>query len=438
MKHVLAPLFIAGALVGIAVFVFAVIRPEKEYSLATASDTPEEKAKGLSVEERIRIAGEHSRNIKGLYMTADVASGEGPGPEHLRTQLIKIAEDTEINGLVIDVKEVCGPDYSEERLSALLKELHEKHIWAIARLTVFKDASQIETHPDWYLTRALAKPVQDQCFRKKYLREKNPGGKPGTTVFWRDDKGGYWMDPAHPVVYAYIVALGKKMIDLGFDELQFDYIRFPSDGDVAKASYPIWDGKTLKYVVLKRFFEYLNTNLKAYKPEIILSADMFGYAAVRHGDVGIGQRLDDIGVNFDYVSFMVYPSHYYSGFFMPANPGRKLPSVNLTLAESRGHPEIIVGRSIQFAKDFLEGRIATSTTSTSTQIVVGDTHPRSAAEQRPWLEDFFHDDDKAHGRPYGAQKVRLQIDAAEQAGASGWLLWNAANIYSVGALKKEE
>jgi len=421
--------------------VFYVVRLPKEIPreyAAGVSALP----KGKSVEELVAEAREKSSNIKGLYMTADVTNDQGAGATRLRNRIVGLAESTEINGIVIDVKEVCGPDYNEAALRKFLEELRQKNIWAIARIVVFKDASRIDTHPEWYLKRKFAKAAGNECARKNYLREKNPDGSKSDAFFWRDRRGGYWLDPASDGARNYILEFSKKTIDLGFDEIQYDYIRFPSDGDVEKAIYPVWDGKTLKYAVMKSFFEFLNKNLKAYKPQIILSADLFGYAAIRAGDVGIGQRLDDIGDNFDYISFMVYPSHYYSGLYLPADPTRNLPTVSLNLKQSRAHLDTIIYRSLLAARDFLDGRIGTTTAASSSAAVasyeiVQNPTPRSQARLRPWLEDFYHENDMAAGRPYGVQKVRMQIDAAQKAEDHGWLLWNAANVYTEGALKKE-
>lgn len=394
-------------------------------------------------EELVAEALEKSKEIKGLYMTAGVAGDPGAGATRLREHIIRLAETTEINGVVIDVKEVCGPDVNEERIRNLVTELRQKNLWTIARIVVFKDASQIYAHPEWYLHRATYKSVVDECAKKKYLRVKNPTGESSTAIFWQDNKGGYWLDPADKNVQEYIVDFSKRIIDLGFDELQFDYIRFPSDGDVAVARYPSWDGKTAKYNVMKSFFEFLHENLKSYKPDIILSADLFGYAAIRAGDVGIGQRLEDIGHTFDYVSFMVYPSHYYSGLYVPEDTLRALPAINFNRFQARMHPDVVVARSLAAARDFLDGKFlaaaasstvrdlsATSTLSTSESSI-------SRVRLRPWLEDFFHEDDKLSGRPYGAEKVRMQIDAAESVEPHGWLLWNASNVYTEEALKKE-
>lgn len=390
-----------------------------------------------TTEELIAEAMEKSSNIKGLYMTADVANDPGAGATRLRNYLIQLAEETEINGMVIDVKEVCGADFNEKMIKSLITELHQKNIWAIARVVIMKDASQVEMHPEWYLKRSAPKTVGDECSRKKHLRIKNPNGTDPKVILWRDKRGGYWLDPASDGTRRYVADFSKKMIDLGFDEIQFDYVRFPSDGDVEKIIYPAWDGKTPKYAVMKSFYEFLNKELKTYKPDIILSADLFGYAAVREGDVGIGQRLEDIGNSFDYISFMVYPSHYYSGFYLPADPAHNLPAVNYNINQARLHPDVIIGRSMQFARDFLDGKHTATTSSATTTAGALPVVPVSKARLRPWLEDFYHDADKAAKRPYGAEKVRLQIDAAESTDNHGWLLWNAANIYTEEALKKE-
>lgn len=448
MRYALITFLIASTLLG-AVLFWDAFRPRQEFLAGEYAAKAGLLSRQKSVEELIREAQEKSSRVKGLYMTADVANDQGAGGTRLRKKILDLVDSTEINGVVIDVKEVCGPDYSPEYLKKLLDELHQKNIWAIARIVVFKDASQIEARPEWYLTRASPGPVVDECFRKKYLRAKNPLGAVPTgrqakpnVIFWQDRRGGYWLDPAHPGAREYILGFAKKMIDIGFDELQFDYIRFPSDGDVEKAVYPVWDGKTPKYLVMKDFFEFLHKNLKAYKPDIILSADLFGYAAIRAGDVGIGQRLDDMGDNFDYLSFMVYPSHYYNGLRLPVDPLNGLVAVNFTFSQARQNPGVVVERSLRLARDFLDGKLSTSTSvslvsASSSLEFAPSPQPRSGAHLRPWLEDFFHEEDKAASRPWGAEKVRMQIEGAEKVEQHGWMLWNAANVYTETALRKD-
>lgn len=414
------------------------------FASLTSGGSPEKDVAGAAVSvktaaERVAEARARSHNIKALYMTAEVANDQGKGATGLRNRIVALADSTEINAIVIDTKEVCGPEYNADNLKKLIDELHRKNIWAIARIVAFKDASQRELHPEWYLTRATAKPVDESaCARKSHLTAKNTSGTPAHAPLWRDNKGGYWMDPASSGARDYILAFGKKMSDIGFDELQFDYVRFPSDGDVSSARYPAWDKKIPKYEVMKSFFEFLNKNLKEHRPELILSVDLFGYVASQGEEQSIGQRVIDIGNSFDYISFMVYPSHYYTGLVLPADAARGLPAVNYTLAEARTRPDVVVGRSILMALDFLSPADASpSATSTQKEPNSVAQQETSAAAVRPWLEDFFHEQDRIAGRPWGAEKVRMQIDAAEQAGSRGWLLWNASNIYSEAALKKE-
>ncbi len=416
----------------VVLILFSYLRPVQEYDLnrqtAIVEYGIENKVRIPTVEERVAEAKERASRIKGIYMTADVASDGGAGATQLRRSIIELAERTEINGMVIDVKEVCGPDYNEARIRALVDELHAKGIWAIARVAAFKDASQINVHPEWYLTRAVKKEVVDSCSRKAYLRTPSPDGIKSPTVFWQDNKGGYWLDPSSESARAYLLDFSKRMVDLGFDELQFDYVRFPSDGDTQNARYPAWDKKISRFDVMRSFFEYLNRNLKEYKPELILSADLFGYVASQGEDATIGQRLDDIGRNFDYISFMVYPSHYYSGLYLPVSKSG-LPAIQWDYKTARANPGIVVERSLLFAREYLDGLFASSTASTTLEAL------HEAARFRPWLEDFFHEIDRVADRPYGAEKVRLQIEGSERVEDHGWLLWNASNVYTEGALE---
>lgn len=386
-----------------------------------------EKPREKTPEEKLVDALEKSDNIKGIYMTAAVATDNGTASKRIRQSLVDLIKTTELNGVVIDIKETDGV-FLPERLKDFIVELHNDNIWVIARLVVFNDTVQAKAHPEMALKRANGK-------------------------LWLDRRGNGWLDPASYEAREYIAGIAKKAIDYGFDEIQFDYIRFPSDGDVQNAIYPVWNSKTTpKYVVLKSFFEYINKTLKDYKPDVILSADLFGYVATQANDLGIGQRIEDIGNSFDYISFMLYPSHYYSGFQVPADTGRGLPAVFFPyrgkvlkdLASNR--PYEVVHRSLLFAMDVLSGKIATSSLSgaavkknaTSTaNIPEADLKPISKSRLRPWLQDFDLAADTSRGIKYDAEKVKAQILATENAGASGWLLWNPSNVYTKDALKKE-
>lgn len=373
--------------------------------------------------ERIREAGERSQKIKGVYMTSAVANDRGIAATRIRDSIIKLLETTELNGVVIDIKETEGGVIITDQLRALVQTLHEKGIWVIAREVVFKDNSQEKAYPLWYLKR-----------------------KNGAV--WRDRRGGSWLDPASREAWQYQAGIAKAAIDAGFDEIQFDYIRFPSDGDVQNIVYPVYDGKRPKYEVMREFFAYLHGELKRYKPEIILSADLFGYVALERADLGIGQRLGDIGENFDYISLMVYPSHYYSGFQVAADPARELPalyypyqSADISQVASN-RPYDVIHRSLLVAGDVLRGA-ASGTAPIPANVAAASAPispsvpqpPRETARLRPWLQDFDLAVDSNRGIHYDAKKVRAEIDAAEAAGSSGWLLWSANNIYTAAALK---
>ena len=368
---------------------------------------------GKSLEERIRDAERRSQNVKGVYMTAAVANDQGRAATYLRENILKLIDETELDGVVIDVKETDGSEITPH-LQSFLEQLRAKNIWTIARIATFRDNSQIAVHPEYYLTRADGR-------------------------IWRDNKGNAWLDPASVGVHSYVADFSKSVADLGFDELQYDYIRFPSDGDVSKIIYQAFQASTTpKYDVLRDFFAFLDHEIKSYKPEIILSADLFGLVATGE-DLGIGQRLIDVGEHFDYISLMLYPSHFYSGFYVPADGVRNLPAISLPYdskikAEiTSANPALVVLRSLYAASDILSG--LNGVTATSTAAISNSQFPLRA-KLRPWLQDFDLDADTRRGIQYDAVAVRAQIDAAEAAGASGWLLWSPTNTYTEQALDR--
>ena len=413
---------IAAVGVGSAVAGFLIVDYLRPGVLITNSGAEQAEIRARQMAERIRKAEERSLDVRGVYMTSDVANDRGRAATKLRSDIIDLVDTTELNAIVIDVKETRGGTIITEETKSLLRTLHGKNIWAIARVVVFKDSSQEKFHPDWYLK----------------WKQGGASGDPKGLAIWRDNRGGSWL-------WAYQLAVAKAAADAGFDEIQFDYIRFPSDGNVAAAVYPIFQPGQPKWGILRAFFGYLHDKLKEYRPDLILSADLFGYVALQSAGLGIGQRLDDIGENFDYVSLMVYPSHYYDGFQVAADPVRNLPALyypykNGNIADvAPNRPYDVVHRSLLIAGDLLAGR-ATSTPAglvATTTPQQASAPPRKIARLRPWLQDFDLGVDTARGIHYDAAKVRAQIDAAEDAGASGWLLWSPTNIYTKEALRPQ-
>ena len=325
--------------------------------------------------------------VKGIYITSWTASSK-----NLRNVLVKLIDDTELNTIVIDIKDYSGKiifpinspalkSFGSEEvrvkdLQSFLETLHEKGIYVIGRIAVFQDAYFVKYRPD--------------------LAVKT---KTGETV-WKDRKGISWIDPGSREYWDYIVLLTKEARKIGFDEINFDYIRFPSDGDMKNIFYP-FSSTTPRHLVMKSFFKYLNKELKNQttttpNSEVKISADLFGMVTTAQDDMGIGQILEDAFPYFDYVMPMVYPSHY-----PPAFEGFKDPEA---------HPYETVYSALG---DAIKRANLSSTT------------PNKI---RPWLQDF------GLKMSYGPTEVRAQIKATNDVGLTSWILWSPSNRYTKPAL----
>lgn len=323
------------------------------------------------------------KSVKALYMSNWVA-----GNERLRTNLVKIIDATELNSVVIDVKDYTGrigflvddPELKDigsaiarvPDIKEFIGRLHDKGIYVIGRISTFQDSFLVNKKPE--------------------LAVKTKSG-----VVWKDYKGVSWLDAGAEPVWEYITKIGNEAYSVGFDELNFDYIRFPSDGNMVDIYYPYSQGKS-KSETLKGFFAYIDD--KFHSKGIPISADLFGMTTSNTDDLGIGQVLENALAHFDFVSPMVYPSHYPPNFNGWAVPAEK-PYEVVFYAMSHG-----VSRAF----------IASTTPS----------------KLRPWLQDF------SIGRTnYTSQMVRDQIKATYDVGLNSWMLWNASNVYTVSALDPE-
>lgn len=339
--------------------------------------------------------------IKAVYATA-WSAGSSKKLEYLED----LMEGTELNAIVIDIKDYSGAVlYNTEldlakkynavearipKLNLLLKRLHDKGIYAIARISVFQDTKLAIARPDLALTSS------------------------STGETWQDRKGLYWIDAAAKEAWDYNIAIAKEAAARGFDEINFDYIRFASDGNLEDIKYPFWNGATAKREVIRRFFEYLRSEL----PDTAISADLFGLTTVDPGDVGIGQHLEYALPYFDYIAPMVYPSHYSAGILGYAKPAE--------------HPYEI----IRYSLDTALARInAYSKTVSQTASGVAAIEPKRIAKIRPWLQDFDL------GADYTAEMVRKQIQAVYDSASTtenlvqGWMLWSPSNVYTRAALE---
>jgi hypothetical protein len=227
------------------------------------------------------------------------------------------------------------------------------------------------------------------------------------------------MDPASKEVWDYNISLAKDAALKGFDEINFDYIRFPSDGDLSIMGFPAWDKTQSRREVLKSFYKYTSEQLKDVK----ISADFFGLVTVNNDDLGIGQYLEDALPYFDFVCPMVYPSHYAANFLGFSNPAEHPYEIVKHSSEiSYYRRQIFVTRlkiALEQEKKLNPGRQPV------TQVF--------AAKIRPWLQDFNL------GAIYTADMVKSQIEAAERFYKEdyvGFMLWNPSNYYTKEAVLK--
>lgn len=387
-KHVVSGVFFAGTIslmyAGIA-SLFTPIRYEgMPLEQAQNSAFAAEQEKIPEPPAMVHIEIPHA--VKAAYMSSCVASTPS-----FRDHVIGIANKTEINSLVIDIKDSSGilsyePDDRSlrqeddgkercdiENIRALIKRLHDDNIYTIGRIAVFQDPYFVKMHPE------LA------------VQSKKTGKA------WKDRKGITWIDAGSQEMWDYTIAIAKDAYSQGFDEINFDYIRFPSDGNIQDMAFPV-SSTTPKTVVMRSFFEYLSREMKT--AGIPTSADVFGMTTTVEDDLNIGQELSAALENFDYVAPMVYPSHYPKGFNGWSNPN--------------AHPyeliQFVMGTAVSRANEM--GSVS--------------------LKLRPWLQDF------SIGYPeYGKAEVEAQIKALYDVGLTSWMLWDPSNKYAGGALLPE-
>ena len=322
--------------------------------------------------------------VKAAYLTYYGVMDRG-----IRTRVLDLIGKTELNAVVIDVKgdrgwilyksEVPmvaqigaqGPAIYKE-FDTLLADLKARNIYTIARIVTFKDNMLATGRPDLAI-------INTQT------------GKP-----WIDNEKLAWVDPFQEEVWSYNIALAKEAIRKGFDEVQFDYVRFPTDGKLSAAKYAKPNNKDTRLPTIAAFLERARKEIGAVGG--FVGADVFGYTAFNENDTDIGQRVEELTPHLDYVCPMVYPSGYHKGI-----PGYRNPVEN---------PYHIVHESVRL------------------------TRKRSAhtvVRVRPWLQDFK---DYAYDkRIFGVNEVRAQIKGSDDGGGTGWMLWNPRNDYTGAALQ---
>ena len=337
-------------------------------------------------------------SVRGIYMTSLVA-----GNKNFRNRLVGIVNDTEVNSIIIDIKEVdgyVGYSIGDKNLFPYQKNwmpdikdfityLHEQDIYVIGRVVLFKDKVWAENHPEHAVKRR-----DDQ------------------SRVWTDYGGKKFIDPGAKPFWDYIVNISSAAYEIGFDEINADYIRYPSDGNMKNTYYP-YSQKTIdelggvdgRVETLNEFMEYYTKALRERHPDIVISADVFGMVTTLDDDLTIGQKLEPFLTHFDYVAPMVYPSHYPRGFInKPGHPDN--------------YPYEIIYKSMK------DG------------IAKAERAGLDTDKLRPWLQDFTCTWCKGYF-PYGAKELRAQIQATYDSGLDSWWLWNAGNRYTTSGLLKE-
>lgn len=362
-----------------------------------ATDDSSESSESDKQEETLPVSALPKKSpvkVKGIYISGYMAGSEG-----FQAILDKI-EGTEINAVVIDVKNDDGritfamdgaPTVKEigaekkyiQDMPAMMAQLKAKGIYTIARVVAFRDPYLAEQKPEWSL--------------------KNKDGS-----LHRDNKGLAWVNPYRTEVWDYLVEVGEAASRAGFDEVQFDYIRFATDSSMKQVVFDEdeTEGRS-KTDIITEFIEYAYGKLSARN--ITVSADVFGTIIGSNVDAqAVGQVYSDMANHLDYICPMIYPSHYGDGNF------------------GIDHPDTEPYKTIRAALKLSKSDLEKTRGEAGNQAVV-----------RPWLQDFtasYLD----HHISYGKKEVREQIQAVYDAGYDEWILWSASNRYTWDALLSEE
>ncbi|WP_321778315.1 putative glycoside hydrolase [Sulfurimonas sp.] len=323
-----------------------------------------------------------SINVKALYLTFWGAN------IHSKTtaRILKIIDATEINTIIVDVKNEYGSTsyrtsfkqansygaYKKRTIGNIknfMKLMKSKGIYTIARVVVFKDELQASNNED-------------------YAIKKMDGS------IWRNHDNMAWVDPFDKRSHRYTVAIAEDAAKVGFDEINFDYIRFP-----AKTGLKLSKENTQKNRIkaIEDFLKLARNKLRKYG--VFISVDTYGNVCWEKGDSGIGQKIESLCKYSDYISPMLYPSGFASGSFGLDSPSE--------------HPYIVIYRSIKN----IRGRIDTQ-------------------RIRPWLQYFK---DYAHTRKYYRKfEVNEQIRASNDINTSGWMMWSPSSKYHLEYFKPKK
>lgn len=336
------------------------------------------------------LPGRVPEKVKGIYISGPMAGSTG-----LFQEILDDLEGTEINTVVIDFKndegritcELDNPMIEEigacknyvSDFETLIKTLKDRGLYVIARVVAFRDPYLAEQKPEWSLHTADGS-------------------------LYRDRQGMAWVDPYCEDVWEYLIEVCTEAKNVGFDEVQFDYIRFSTDSTMKQVVFDeeVTRGRS-KTDVITEFVKYAYENLASQG--LFVSADVFGTIIGSEIDANaVGQIYTDMAEHLDYICPMIYPSHYGTGNFGLEHPDK--------------HPYETVLGALQKSRKVLA------------EAAIEDNHVNNQAIVRPWLQDFTASY-LGEGKyiTYGYEEIQQQIKAVEDAGYEEWMLWSAANRY---------
>ncbi|RRJ64796.1 GTP-binding protein [Paenibacillus oralis] len=326
--------------------------------------------------------------VKGIYVTAYSAGGSR------MNELVDLVDKTELNAMVIDIKDDTGYiTYKTENpelnklgkaqpfigdIDALMDRLEKHDIYPIARIVVFKDTILAKKHPEYSFVQ-----------------------KDGSV--WSNRGGDSFVNPYSKDVWDYNIEIAKEAANLGFKEIQFDYVRFPEGFEKRADSLKYEKNEMSRVDAVSSFVKYAKEQLEPLG--IRVSVDIFGYAASVPAAEGIGQDFVKISDNVNIICPMIYPSHYTTGWFNAKDPDKA--------------PYQTIKGAIKDTQDKLAP--------------LGEEQPIV----RPWIQDFTASWlGKGHYTKYGKHEVEEQIRALRDMNVDEYLLWNASNRYTQGVSYK--
>ena len=336
----------------------------------------------VPVDDEVRVTLK-PKSIRAAYLTY-----YGIAEASIRNRVLELVDRTELNAVVIDVKGdrglipyrtevpaaleagVLGPVIIKD-FDGMLRSFRERGIYTIARVVAFKDTVLAHHRPDLAIIDTRT-------------------GKP-----WMDNEKLAWVDPFREEVWDYLIAIAREAAAKGFDEVQFDYVRFPTDGRLSAAVYSQPNSSATRLPAIAGFLAKARRELGP--TGVFLAADVFGYTAFNANDTDIGQRVEELAPHLDYICPMVYPSGYHLGI-----PGFRNPVRN---------PYEVVRESVR---------------------LIRQRSQHTSVQVRPWLQDFR--DYAFDRRIFGTREIRAQIKGASDGGGVGFMLWNPRNDYTAQAL----